>query len=213
MSNLERRFHVASLLRELGHQFVAHEMSDDEMDLVGDEVHTILDRVTGNPLRHRDVSIATAEQFSLSAMKQGPDERHRMFSDSIVSGGANPMGLGARMWRDTDTAVMEVTLRKAFEGAPGRSHGGVVAALIDETMGLVTAFHGALAFTARLNINFRAPTPIDVAITARAWLEQRHDRKLTIKAIVCAGDLVLADADALFIEVDPQEFLEEFTDS
>ena len=47
------------------------------------------------------------------------------------------MGLNASLWREGDVAVMEVTLGRAFEGAPGRAHGGIVAALLDETMGLV----------------------------------------------------------------------------
>jgi len=54
----------------------------------------------------------------------GKDERHQLFSDSIVTGAANPMGLGGYLWREGDVAVQEVTLGKAFEGAPGRAHGG-----------------------------------------------------------------------------------------
>jgi acyl-coenzyme A thioesterase PaaI-like protein len=102
-----------------------------------------------------------------------------------------------------------VTLGKAFEGAPGRAHGGIVAALIDETMGLVLAINDLFAFTAQLNITYVAPTPINEPISARAWLKEQNGRKLSIEARVEAGDNVIAKASALFISVDPQTFLED----
>lgn len=213
MTNLEHRIEVATLLRELGHDFVSREMSDEELELLSGEVHGLLDRVGRAPMRERKVASGALERFSMSIPAEGQVEKHQLFSDSVVSGGANPMGLGALLWREGDTAVMEVTLGRAFEGAPGRSHGGVVAALIDETMGLAMGIQGALAFTAQLNIAFRAPTPIDEPIIARAWLDERQGRKLQIKASVTSGDTVVAEADALFIAVDPQRFLENLVDS
>ncbi len=213
MTNLERRIRVATLLRELGHDYVARDMSDDELDLLAGEVRGLLDRVAQAPLRQRSVPRGAVDEFQMTVPVEGQAQKHQLFADSVVSGGANPMGLGALLWREGDTAVMEVTLGKAFEGAPGRSHGGIVAALIDETMGLVMGMQGALAFTAQLDITFRAPTPINEPIIARAWLEERKGRKLTIKASVQSGELVVAEARALFIAVDPQKFLERLVDS
>lgn len=213
MTNLEHRIRVATLLRELGHHFVSREMSDEELDRLGDEVRGLLDRVARAPVRERNLVRGAVEQFSISIPAEGQVEKHQLFADSVVSGRANPMGLGALLWREGETAVMEVTLGRAFEGAPGRSHGGVVAALIDETMGLAMGMQGALAFTAQLNIAFRAPTPIDEPIVARAWLDGRDGRKLQIKASVTSGTTVVADAEALFITVDPETFLQHLVDS
>jgi acyl-coenzyme A thioesterase PaaI-like protein len=135
-------------------------------------------------------------------------EKHQLFSDSIVSGGSNPMGLGGYLWREGDVSVMQVTLGKAFEGAPGRAHGGIVAALLDETMGLVMAINDVLAYTVQLDISYLAPTPVNEPIIARAWLKERDGRKLLIAATVQAGETELASATGLFIAVDPQKFLE-----
>ena len=65
------------------------------------------------------------------------------------------------MRREGDEAVLTVTLGSAFEGAPGRAHGGVVATLIDEAMGMVLHIVGTPAFTGRLTVNYRAPTPLN----------------------------------------------------
>jgi acyl-coenzyme A thioesterase PaaI-like protein len=135
-------------------------------------------------------------------------EKHQLFSDSIVSGGANPMGLGAYLWREGDVSVMEVTLGKAFEGVPGRAHGGIVASLLDETMGLVLAIHEVLAYTVQLDISFLAPTPLNEPVIARAWLKERKGRKFFVTATVKAGDTDLASASGLFLTVEPHQFLE-----
>jgi acyl-coenzyme A thioesterase PaaI-like protein len=131
------------------------------------------------------------------------DITHLWSDDAFVSGHANPMGLGATLSRDGQHALMNVTLGKSFEGPPGYAHGGVVASLIDETMGLVLVLEDTVALTAQLDVRFRAPTPIGVGITAEAWLEKRDGRKLFMEARVSHGDAVLATASALFIAIDP----------
>jgi len=207
MNNEKHRIDVATLLRELGHEFVARELSDDVLDALDFGVRELLGTVRDNPRRERSVPLDALTDFKLSVPAEGQVATHHLFADSVVSGGANPMGLGANLWREGDTAVMEVTLGKAFEGAPGRSHGGIVAALIDETMGLVMGIHDAIGFTAQLDITYLAPVPIDQPITARAHLDHREGRKMTSRATVSADDVVLAEASALFITVDPQTFL------
>jgi acyl-coenzyme A thioesterase PaaI-like protein len=207
MTSDERRAETAARLRELGHEFVGRDLSVADLEEVARRAQALLDLVRGAPPKVRTIPNGTLEHFTMAVPDAHTVEKHQLFTDSFVSGGANPMGLGAVLWREGETAVMEVTLGKAFEGAPGRAHGGVVAALIDETMGLVMALQGALAFTAQLDITYLAPTPVHEAITARAWLESRQGRKLTIKAAVRSADLVVAEATGLFVSVDPAKFL------
>jgi acyl-coenzyme A thioesterase PaaI-like protein len=90
-------------------------------------------------------------------------------------------------------------------------HGGVLAALIDEAMGLVVAMQRVLAFTAQLDISFRSPVPLLRPVTVRARLERRDGRKFTVAAVVTDGETVLSDATALFISVDPEKFVEQLT--
>ena len=201
MTNEDRRMKAASQLRELGHDFVAHDLSEDQFDELSRRLGELLLLVRSSGLRQRTLPSGVLGNFKMSVPDEGQVERHQLFSDSIVSGGANPMGLGGYLWREGDVAVMEVTLGKAFEGAPGRAHGGIVAALIDETMGLVLASNDLFAFTAQ--------TPINEPISARAGLKEQNGRKLSIEARVEAGDNVIAKASALFISVDPQTFLED----
>lgn len=208
MANQDLRLEAASKLRALGHDFVARDLNDGQFEEIVRRLDELLDVVGAADLRPRAISPEGLANFKMVVPEADAVVKHQLFSDSIVSGGANPMGLGALLWRDGDDAVMEVTLGKAFEGAPGRAHGGVVAALIDETMGLVNAIGGVLTFTAQLDIKFEAPVPVDEPVVARARLVSHHGRKYYVEARVTSGDTVVASASALFIAIDPSKFLE-----
>jgi acyl-coenzyme A thioesterase PaaI-like protein len=208
VSDAPRRAAAATRLRALSHEFVARDLSGEQLDEVNDLLERLARVVEGAPPRERVLGGMDVESFRLVAPQGGQAERHELFADSFVSGAANPLGLGASLRREGDVAVMEVALGKAFEGAPGRVHGSVVAALVDETMGLVLAIHGVLAFTGQLDITYLAPTPVNETVRARAWLASRSDRKLSIEATVSAEGVEVARASALFIAVDPAKFLE-----
>jgi acyl-coenzyme A thioesterase PaaI-like protein len=205
----ERRIVAASLMRELGHEFVARDVSDDDLEVLSAELRRLLVRVREATPRVREMSRDRLEEFSLTIPTYDEIGQRQIFSDSVVAGAANPMGLSAQLWRDGDVACMRVTLGRAFEGAPGRAHGGVVAALLDEVMGLMNIIHGSMAFTAQLDITYHAPTPVEEEIVARAWLVRRDERKHFVEATLHAGDVLVASAKALFIAMDRTAFLEQ----
>jgi acyl-coenzyme A thioesterase PaaI-like protein len=209
VTNEEKRIASAALLRKLGHEFVGRELSDDQLDELSRELLVLLDAIHDAPIRVRAFSRDRLEEFTLTIPTIDEIGQRQLFSDSIVAGAANPMGLAAQLWRDGDVASMRVALGKAFEGAPGRAHGGVVAALFDEVMGLLNVIHGAMAFTAQLDITYLAPTPVGEPIVARAWLTRRDDRKRYVEATLHADDVLVASAKALFIAIDRATFLEQ----
>jgi len=193
-------------MRELGHEFVGRTLNDDQLVNLERTVRALLDDARTAPPRIRELSRDRLEEFTLTIPTVEEIGERQLFSDSVVAGAANPMGLAAQLWRDGDVACMRVTLGKAFEGAPGRAHGGVVAALLDEVMGLMNVIHGAMAFTAQLDITYVAPTPVGEPILARAWLARQDNRKQFVEATLHAGDRLVASAKALFISVDRATF-------
>jgi acyl-coenzyme A thioesterase PaaI-like protein len=213
VTNEELRIGAASLMRQLGHEFVGRTLSDDELETLSRTMRTLLDEVRTAPPRVRALSRDRLEEFTLTIPTFDEIGERQLFSDSIVAGAANPMGLAAQLWRDGDVACVRVTLGKAFEGAPGRAHGGVIAALLDEVMGLMNVIHGAMAFTAQLDITYVAPTPVGEPIIARAWLARRDNRKQFVEATLHADDVLVASAKALFITLDRSVFLEQILTS
>jgi acyl-coenzyme A thioesterase PaaI-like protein len=207
VTEVEQRAQAAALMRELGHDFVARRLDEDQLRDVAGRLRDLVEIVRSAPARSPMTRVDGIKGFQHAVAGSEPAVKHRLLSDSIVSGGANPLGLGAELWREDDSAFMRVTLGKAFEGAPGRAHGGILAALLDETMGLVNAMSGVLAYTVQLDITYLAPAPIDEPITSHATMVTRDGRKITVEGVVEAGELTIARATGLFITVDADKFL------
>jgi acyl-coenzyme A thioesterase PaaI-like protein len=102
--------------------------------------------------------------------------------------------------------VAEVVLRRAFEGAPGRAHGGIVAAAFDDVTGFVIAQIREPAFTGELTVRYLAPVPVDEPLELRARLDGRERRKLFISGEARARGEVIATCRAIYITVDPGVF-------
>jgi acyl-coenzyme A thioesterase PaaI-like protein len=203
----DARLSLAASLRSLGNALVDHQPADDLLERIGAAVDELVPLVEGTPERPHAFHGDGANLFTAPVPEGVPVKARNAFPDCVVSGMANPMGIAAKLWREGEEAVCHVTLGAAFEGAPGRAHGGIVAALIDETMGLVLSILATTAYTGRLSITYRAPTPVGEPLEVRARKQELSGRKLTITAEMRCGDRLLAEAEGLFITVDPARFL------
>lgn len=200
---LKARVAAAAALRRLSHAVVAHDVDDATFARLTADAERWEAEVAATPDRTHAPFDLTEGAF-LTPPPDGGDRTN--FPDCLVSGKANPMGLAAGLSRDGEEAVLRTTLGPAFEGAPGRAHGGVVAALLDEVMGFVLSIHATPAYTGQLTVTYRAPTPIGAELELRARLSSRHGRKLRIEGRACCGDVLVAEAEGLFVAVEPEHF-------
>ncbi|MEZ5298162.1 MAG: PaaI family thioesterase [Ilumatobacteraceae bacterium] len=203
------RVQAAELLRRLGHAFVGHDAPDDVFVELCAAVDPLVARIEASPERDRSMmSLAGMAGSSLFGEPPGDGECLSHFPDCVVSGAANPMGNAIAVRREGDDAVAEVVLGAAF-GAPGRAHGGVVAAIFDDVMGYQLSILKVPAFTGRLQITYRAPTPIEVPLVFRARVDAREERKLRMSAWAHADDgkALIAEATATFIIIPLERFV------
>jgi acyl-coenzyme A thioesterase PaaI-like protein len=198
------RLASAAAMRRLGHAIVRHDVGDAAFHQLTTTVEELLAAVESAPPRSRPVANIERDLFLVSPAEG--QARGNRFADCIVTGAANPMGVAAQMRREGDDAVLHCTLGDAFEGAPGRAHGGMVAALFDETMGFVLSIACTPAFTGRLTVTYRQPVPLGLPLEFRARLTSRDGRKLLIAAEAHHDGVLLAEAEALFVAVDPDHF-------
>src|SRR3546814_10573211 len=87
-----------------------------------------------------------------------------------------------------------------------RSHGGIVASCVDETLGGLLPVIGEMAFTGELSLRYEGPCPMGVPLEFRAWLDRREGRKLHLHCTGSADGAVFVRATALFITVDLERF-------
>ncbi len=130
------------------------------------------------------------------------------FDDRPISGRSSPWGLDLAMHRHGDEIEARLTMRAAHEGAPGRSHGGIVAALFDDVFGFLLGVIQQPAFTGELRIRYVAPTPLHRELACRVRLDEVDGRKLTMSGELTdvEAGTTLVRAAATFIAVDPEIF-------
>ena len=118
----------------------------------------------------------------------------------------NPAGLRMRMRSGDGCARAELVLDHRHEGAPGFAHGGAVAAALDDLFGGVLVILERPAVTARLTVDYRAPVLLGRTLALEGWCERTDGRKLHLLGTIHDDDTLVAEAQALFMEVDVAHF-------
>ncbi|MFZ4518741.1 MAG: PaaI family thioesterase [Microthrixaceae bacterium] len=133
-------------------------------------------------------------------------ERFAFFDHSPFIGLANPLSPPMTLDHVEDRIVGRVTFGSAYEGPPGCVHGGYIAAVFDEVLGATQSLSGVAGMTARLEVDYRRPTPLLTPLTLTGWLHEREGRKIRIRGTLHAGDELTAEAEGLFIAFDAARF-------
>ncbi len=136
-------------------------------------------------------------------------QAHRLRERSPFIGRANPVSLPLLMEFGPDAVEARPTFGTLYEGPPGCLHGGYIAGIFDEALGAVQTFSGHAGMTGRLTIHYRSPTPLHVELHLRAWLESVNGRKILCRGTLHAGERLCAEAEGLFIAVDPRKLFDE----
>ena len=107
---------------------------------------------------------------------------------------------------DRQSLYGDVCLGEAWEGPPAHAHGGAIAALLDDAMGMLAWYAGNKVMTAKMNVSYRSPTPLYVPLHVVAWVEEKRGRKVSVRARIETPDgRITAESDGLFVE-HPQMF-------
>jgi acyl-coenzyme A thioesterase PaaI-like protein len=124
------------------------------------------------------------------------------FPYSPVIGPRNPVAPPAVFEPQPDGAVTGwFHGAPAYNGPPGFVHGGVIAMVFDELLGVVGVVQGAGAMTGTLTIRYRRPTPIERRVDLHAWLDRVEGRKVFIRGDMRVDGEVTAEAEGVFIRV------------
>jgi acyl-coenzyme A thioesterase PaaI-like protein len=196
------RARAAAALRRLGHALAGHEADADLLDRVAAAADRVAADLEAAPARERDLLELKRRMFEVDV---ADGERIVHFDECFVSGPWNPLGVAIDVRREGDEAVAHVELGPAFEGAPGRSHGGIVAAIFDDVLGYLLTFTSTPGFTGELAVRYLAATPIEQPLEFRSRVVRREGRKLfcEAEARVAGGDEVVARATATFVAIAP----------
>ncbi len=90
-------------------------------------------------------------------------------------------------------------LGAAYEGPPGRVHGGWVASLLDHAVGRAVAVAGHPAMTVSLTVDYRRGTPHGVPLTIKARFTGKEGRKVFATGEIVADGETTAEANAILV--------------
>lgn len=151
----------------------------------------------------------TYPDFNAQQAEKQPNSRM-----CFVCGLENPAGLHAHFYQvDAFTCVGRFLPAPHHQGYPGRVHGGVVAAMLDETLGrAIWSDRTAWGVTAELTIRYKAPVPLGEMLTVVGRITQNRHRIFEAE-----GELRLADgtvavvAHGKFVRLPLERILDEGT--
>ena len=85
-------------------------------------------------------------------------------------------------------------------------HGGIIASLFDEILGVANITADVGAMTGTLTIKYRSPTPLKTDLTLRAHVVGVEGRKVRTEGTIHAGDRLCAECEGIFIIVNHETF-------
>ncbi len=98
--------------------------------------------------------------------------------------------LHARIWFGPETG-----------GPPGHAHGGAVAAVMDEALGLAAWAAGYPIVVGNLNVSFRAMLPLQKVVTLESRVVSAEGRKVKVHGRLFCDETVYAEGECLCITI------------
>ncbi|WP_419551630.1 PaaI family thioesterase [Candidatus Poriferisodalis sp.] len=197
---------ATAAMRRLNQALAGRRVKDEVLDEVTAAVTAAADRLEQGTLRVKLNDMLSRPylreiyegQFFPLPLEVGDEIEFDPFS--IGGGQLHPASVDVRYFKESDDAVTGLAVvDPMFAGPPERTHGGVVALIIDELMGALNRMRGRQAYTGRLTVHYRAATPLGEPLHLRAWIHDTSGRKIIQHAEVHGPEGLCVNAEGLFI--------------
>jgi acyl-coenzyme A thioesterase PaaI-like protein len=194
---------LAAAVRRVTAVAVGQPLSDEDVASAADELAALADRL--------EAAAQAEKRPRRQPAAVGPPQDN--FATSPVIGFANPVAPPVEVWavegEDGQREVRgRVTFGYPYEGPPTCVHGGVIAELFDELLGMCNILVNEGAMTGTLTIRYRRPTPLLAPLDLAARHTGKEGRKVYAwGGIYYQGELT-AEAEGIFILVPPNRMLD-----
>jgi acyl-CoA thioesterase FadM len=96
----------------------------------------------------------------------------------FVCGTANPIGLNLHFYYEDNGICTDISLGQYYAGWENMIHGGIITALLDETMAwAVIYFKRSFFVTRKIEVTYLNPVLIDTPLHVKAGLMHEHEKK------------------------------------
>ena len=123
----------------------------------------------------------------------------------ILCGIENPCGVKASFYEMEDNSVIALfSFKEIHQSYPERTHGGMISAMLDETIGrAIWAIEpNTWGVTANLQVKFRKPVPYEIPLKAVGSITENKSRLFKgVGRIETMEGEVLAEAEATYVKL------------
>jgi acyl-coenzyme A thioesterase PaaI-like protein len=120
----------------------------------------------------------------------------------FVSGEPDGNRFRIRYYRDNDKHLhARIWFGPETEGPPGHAHGGSVAAVMDEALGLAAWAAGYSIVVGNLNVSFRNMLPIQKVVTLESRVISAEGRKVMVHGRLFYENTLYAEGECLCITI------------
>ena len=120
----------------------------------------------------------------------------------FVSGEPDGNRFRVRYYRDGEQHLQaRIWFGPETEGPPGHAHGGSMAAVLDEVLGLAAWAAGYPIVVGNLNVSFRNLLPLQKVVTVESRVVSAAGRKVMVHGRICHGETVYAEGECLCITI------------
>lgn len=187
------RREIAADLRKLNLLALTRDLDADALNRLRNELASTVAWFDGS--RQLAGRTAHSEHMDLS----GPANRLALEMSPAI-GRSNAMSISVALEVRDGRLSATAAPQWVHEGPAGWMHGGLIAMLLDEFLGLAQGELGPNpGNTGTLSIRYVAPTPLDVPLRLIARSARQEGRKRFLTGEIWANDVQTATAEAIFI--------------
>ncbi len=188
----EAKRRVAASIKQLTEALVTSSPTVEEMHAIAEKLENTAEGFREKPrIFGRRRWAATGEHGSYGQIS------HEL---NPIAGWSNPIAPPVNGWIDGDRAFGACECGWAYEGPPGSVHGGIVAAIFDQFLGMAQILGGQPGMTGYLHVNYHARTPVNTELKLEGWLIRTEGRKTIMRGEMFANGEMTASCEGLFVQ-------------
>ncbi len=192
----KNRRRLTDALRALNTEVVTCDTSDNTFFEMIETIESLSKKLAGQPRRTRTVAASAIDEIKTEGNLFHYGE---LLDFSPAAGLSNPIAPPMYVHKGENSFTGQVNFSRSYEGAPGFVHGGYIAAMFDEFLGLTQSLTGKAGWTGTLTTVFRSPCRVNTDLRLKGWVVETNGRKVIAKGTMHAGDTLVAEAEAVFI--------------
>lgn len=126
-----------------------------------------------------------------------------------LCGNGNPIAPPVNSWLKDGEAYGRANMGWQYEGPPGCVHGGFIAAVFDDFLGMAQRLTDSPGMTGTLTVRYRKPTPLNTDLELHGYVKSSEGRKNVLVGTMHANGVLTAECEGLFIGF-PKEAMRQY---